>query len=269
TDGSGRTVNLVGPATLGNGQRPAYAENAYELLDQPGEWYLDQTADTVYYLPRPGEDLRRADVEVPTLETLVSGAGTATEPLHDASFTGIQFSYATWLTPSTPEGFSEIQATYTITGPTGYATQGLCQFIDGGTCPFGNWTKTPGNVSFRYAHDVSFLADAFVHLGAAGLDLGDGTQRATVQGSVFTDISGNGLELGGVDMPLATGADRTSGNRIVDNHLYALPVEYHGGVAIDVGYTEHTTISHNQIDHTAYTAISLGWGGWPDKIKVA
>jgi hypothetical protein len=270
TDGSGRTVNLVGPATLGNNQRPGYVENAYELLDQPGEWYLDRAAHTVYYIPRPGENLYWADVEVPVLQTLVSGTGTATDPIHDVSFTGIRFSYATWLTPSTPEGLSEIQATYTITGPNGYATQGLCQFIAGGTCPYGNWTRAPGNVSFRYAHDVSFLADSFVHLGAAGLDLGDGTRRATVQGSVFTDISGNGLELGGVDNPLpATDADKTTGNRILDNHLYALPVEYHGGVAIDVGYTEHTTISHNQIDHTAYTAISLGWGGWPDKIKVA
>jgi hypothetical protein len=43
-------------------------------------------------------------------------------------------------------------------------------------------------------------------------------------------------------------------------------VEYHGGVAVDVGYAENTLISHNQIDHTAYTAISLGWGGWLDKI---
>jgi hypothetical protein len=23
---------------------------------------------------------------------------------------------------------------------------------------------------------------------------------------------------------------------------------------------------HNQVDHTAYTAISIGWGGWPDKV---
>src|SRR5205814_6426866 len=112
------------------------------------------------------------------------------------------------------------------------------------------------------------FGDVFAHLGAAGLDLDDGSQDAVVKGNIFTDISGNGLALGGVDMPLPpTPAGRTSGNQIVDNHLYALPVEYHGGVAIDVGYTEHTTIAHNQIDHTAYSAISMGWGGWPAKIQ--
>src|SRR5262249_54389397 len=153
----------------------------------------------------------------PVLQSLVTGQGTADDPIQNLAFSGIQFSYATWLQPSTPEGFSEIQATYTITGPTGYATQGLCQFVDGGTCPYGDWTKTPGNVGFVYDRNVSFTGDAFVHLGAAGLDLGDGSQNDLVQGDVFTDISGNGLELGGVDQPVPTDVgQRTSGNTIED-----------------------------------------------------
>ena len=143
----------------------------------------------------------------------------------------------------------------------------MCQFIQGGTCPYGDWTQEPGNIDFGYDQDVRFLGDDFTHLGAAGLRLSDGSQNDTVEGSTFTDISGNGLELGGVDDPEPTASVQdTTGNQILDDHFYALPVEYHGGVAIDVGYAEHTTIAHNQIDNTAYTAISLGWGGWPDKI---
>lgn len=269
TDGSGRSYNLVHDGELGNGAIPAYIDNAYELLDEPGEWYLDSASNTIYYIPRVTENLRTADVEVPVLQKLVEGDGTESAPVHNIVFSGIQFAYATWLTPSTGEGFSEVQANYTMTGQGAYATQGLCQFIDGGTCPYGNWTKEPGNVSFSYDTAIQFLGDAFVHLGAAGLDLGDGSQHDTVQGSVFTDISGNGLEIGGVDIPEpASDAQRTSYVEVSDNHLYSLPVEYHGGVAIDVGYAEHTLITHNQIDHTAYTAISLGWGGWPDKIGV-
>jgi hypothetical protein len=53
---------------------------------------------------------------------------------------------------------------------------------------------------------------------------------------------------------------------VTDNHLYGLPREYHGGVAILNGWTQRTTIAHNQIDHVGYSAVSLGWGGWPDKI---
>jgi hypothetical protein len=263
----GRTVNMVGPGDLTTGRQPAYLENAYELLDQPGEWYLDRSAHTIYYMPRTGEDLRHADVEVPALEKLVDGQGTAQAPIRDLAFRNLGFQYATWLTPSSPEGFSEIQAGYTITGPTGYATQGLCQFAPGGTCPYASWTKEPGNVSVSYGQRVEFTDSAFTHLGAAGLDLGNGSQDSVVRGNVFTDISGNGVEIGGVDKPQGIDADVTRNVTVADNHLYALPREFHGGVPIVNGYTQHNTITHNQIDHVPYTAISMGWGGWPDKIS--
>jgi hypothetical protein len=258
---------MVGPGSLTSSAQPTYLENAFELLDQPGEWYLDRTADQVYYLPRHGENPRTADVEAPVLQKLVEENGTAGKPVHDITFSGIQFSYATWLGPSSGEGFSEIQAGYTISGANGYAVEGLCQYVAGGTCPFGAWTKEPGNVSVSYGHDVGFTDDVFAHLGAAGLDLGDGTQGAVVKGSVFTDISGNGLEIGGTGKAQTTDdADITRDVTVADNHLYALPREFHGGVAILNGYSQRDLITHNQIDHVGYSAISMGWGGWPDKI---
>jgi hypothetical protein len=247
---------MVGPGSLTNGGQPTYLENAVELLDQPGEWYLDRAARTVYYQPRAGEHLAGADVEAPALETLVSG-----DAVHDVTFSGVRFEYATWLGPSSPTGFSEIQAGYQITGPTGWATQGLCQYVPGGTCPFANWTPEPANVTVSHGARVAFTGDVFTHLGAAGLRIADGSSDAVVQGDVFTDISGNGVEVGNVDQ-VADTHDVT----IADNHLYDLPREYHGGVAIINGYTEHDLITHNQINHVAYSAISMGWGGWPDKI---
>ncbi|MER7847872.1 fibronectin type III domain-containing protein [Kitasatospora sp. NPDC096077] len=269
-DNPGRTVNMVGPGSLTEHAQPAYLENAFELLTQPGQWYLDRTERTVYYRPRPGEDLTDdgTDVEAPVLQQLVTAAGTAQAPVHDLAFRGLRFEYATWLTPSTPEGFSEIQAGYTLTGPNGYATEGLCGYAQGGSCPYGAWTKEPGNVSVQHGQRVEFSGDVFTHLGAAGLELGDGAQQSTVRDDVFTDISGNGVEVGGTDVTdPATAADITRDNLVTDNHLYALPVEFRGGVAVLNGYSRHDTISHNQIDHIPYTAISLGWGGWPDKIK--
>jgi hypothetical protein len=263
----GRTVSMVGPGSLTNGGHATYIENTRELLDTPGEWYLDRGAHTIYYMPRTGEDLHRADVEAPVLEKLVEGRGTAAAPVHDIAFRGLQFSYATWLTPSSPEGFSEIQAGYTISGQTGYATEGLCGFVQGGACPFGAWTKEPGNVAISHGRNVDFSLDAFVHLGAAGLELADGTQDSQVRGSVFTDISGNGVEIGGVGNALPTDdVDVTRNVQVTDNHLYAIPREFTGGVPIVNGYTQHDLISHNQIDHVGYSGISMGWGGWPDKI---
>ena len=246
---------------------PTYLENAYEALTKPGQFYLDQRRHVLYYIPRPGENMETADVEAPVLQSLVTGAGTSSSPVHDIVFSNLQFSYATWLQADTPNGLSEIQANYTIVGKDAYATEGLCRVKPHGTCPFGAWTKEPGNVQFSFDRNISFLNDRFVHLGAAALNLDNGSQDDTVAGSVFTDISGNGIEIGNVNTPEATGADQTRGVTVADNHLYGLPVEYHGGVAILVGYAADTTITHNQIDHTAYTAISMGWGGWPDKVS--
>lgn len=54
----------------------SWVENAYQLLTKPGQFYLDTAANYLYYLPRPGEDLATADVELPVLEKVVDLSGT-------------------------------------------------------------------------------------------------------------------------------------------------------------------------------------------------
>ncbi|HEX4704689.1 MAG TPA: right-handed parallel beta-helix repeat-containing protein [Pseudonocardiaceae bacterium] len=266
TDGSGRTFELVGRQSIT--EAPTSVESAMPLLTKAGQWYLDRTAHKLYYIPRTGETLSSADVEAANLSTLMSVHGTPSAQVHDIAFHGIQFSYATDTTPNTGTGFAEIQATYTITGTNGFATQGLCTFVSGGTCPYGNWTKMPGNVNLGDDNNITFDHDYFVHLGAAGLDIGDDSQHDTVTANVFTDISGNGLDIGGVDANNPATAQRTGSITVRDSHFTDTSAEYHGGVAIDVGYVQDSTFAHNQIDNVPYSGISVGWGGWPDKVKL-
>ncbi|MFF2851669.1 hypothetical protein ACFVT5_35855 [Streptomyces sp. NPDC058001] len=54
----------------------SWIENAYQLLSKPGQFYLDSSAGQVYYIPRPGEDLASADVELPVTEQLLDLSGT-------------------------------------------------------------------------------------------------------------------------------------------------------------------------------------------------
>jgi hypothetical protein len=270
----GRAYNLVGRS--GITEQPTSVQNAFQFLSAstPGQWFLDQGSSKIYYVPEPGQTMSSADVEAPVLQQLVTGSGTASDPVQHIVFSGIQFSYATWLGDTfqgqgSTNGFSEIQANYQVTGPDGAAAQGLCHVPPAsyteGTCPYGAWTQIPGNISFTDDQHIQFLYDAFVHLGAAGITLGDGSQDDTVRGDVITDTSGNALQLGNVDMPTATGSAQTSGNTITDNYIFDTPVEFLGGIGIDSGYTASDSITHNQIDGTPYTAISQGWGGWPDK----
>jgi hypothetical protein len=262
-----RTANLVGPMSVG--KQSEYVENAFELLGTPGQFYFDRAAHVVYYVPREGEDMRTADVEMPVLERLIEADGSAAAPVDHVVFSGLQFSFATWLGPSSNEGFSEIQANYQVTGPDGYSRQALCKLVPNGACPYGAWTPAPGNLDLRFAHHIQFVNDAFVHLGAAGLSLGDGAQNDVVEGCIFSDISGNGVELGGVDTPLAPIAEFTADNRVENNIFRNVGAEFRGGIPIVVGYARSSVIAHNQIDHIPYAAISMGWGGWPDKIRRA
>jgi Right handed beta helix region len=247
-----RGNNNVGPGSVGS---PTRAESAYQLLDVPGEWYLDVTSSKFYYIPLAGQTLANLDVEAPVLEALVTGGGTAASPLHNVIFRGIQFSYATWMGASSSNGFSEVQANYLVWGTAG-PTAGNAEY---------SWFQIPANVSLTYAQNIQLTGNAFVHLGGAGLALGNGAQNCLVQGNVVTDTSGSPIELGNDDMRNATGASQTLGNTIANNHVFNSPVEYRAGIGIDVGYAATSSIVHNQIDHTPYSGISIGWGGWPDK----
>lgn len=262
-----RSANLVGPASVG--KQPVYVENAFELLGRPGEFYADPVTRQVVYTPRPGENLLRADVEAPALEALLSVDGSEAAPVHDVTVRGISFSYAGWTEPSGPEGFSEIQANYRVTGKDGASKQALCTLVPGGTCPFAAWTPAPGNVRAHFVTGLHFDHDHFSHLGAAGLFLGEGIHDSSVVGCTFTDISGNGLQLARVDDPEAPDARFAINNRIENNFFTNVGAEYRGGIPIVVGYAQHTHIAHNLIRNIPYAAISIGWGGWPDKIELA
>ena len=76
-----------------------YLTNAKELLDTEGEWYLDARASKLYYIPRKGENMSKAEVIVPAVETLLKVEGTPDDPVKDVTFEGITFSHATWLRP--------------------------------------------------------------------------------------------------------------------------------------------------------------------------
>ncbi len=226
-----------------------WVQNAYELLGTPGQFYLDRSSQELYYVPRTGEDLTTADVEAPVAQTLVSGVGTRTTPLHDVAFRGIGFQYATWLGPSSAVGFPGAQS-------------GMFA-LTGGTKP--KWSKMPGNVTFSYGRNLRFEGDTFTHLGAAALTLQKSPQHDRIVGNVFADVSNNGIQVGESDGATATDPDdQTFDNTISDNVLRNIGAEYPNSAGIWVGYAADTVITHNDLENLAHTGISVGWGWGTD-----
>ena len=269
---SGTTVTMQEPcfqnSTLkgygANASTPSYIENAMELLTQPGQYYLNKSTNTIYYMPREGQNMTTADAEIPNLQTLVSGTGTEAKQLTGLAFQGISFEYGGWTAPDGPNGFSEVQADLTLNGTNAYSNEGTCtrfSTTNPGTCPYGAWDMTPGNVVFDHTSGLSITGSTFDHLGASGLQLGQDVDNSTVQGNIFTDISANGLEIGnGTDAVPTDLALLPAGNTISDNWVHNVAVQYTGGVGIFQGYTRNDVIEHNQINDVPYSGISSNWG---------
>lgn len=233
----------------GNITIPVWIENAYELLDDDGEWYLDQEAGYLYYKPLPGEDLTTAETVIGRLETLAEIEGELDDPVRNLEFDGLTFSYATWLQPNSELGFSVIQAGYHRTS-------------DDQTPEAGS-EKLPAHVTMRFADRVRFHRCRFEHLGGSALELESGTKRASVIGNLFADISGNAIQISGIEARHHHPEDEREvvfGNRIINNCITNAAAEYHGCVGIWVGYADSTTIHHNTLFDLPYTAISIGWG---------
>ncbi|WP_277040587.1 discoidin domain-containing protein [Actinacidiphila oryziradicis] len=234
-------------------QNPTWLENARELLDTPGEWYLDKSAGDLYYMPKAGQNLATATVTVPRVQDLVDLNGTISAPVSDVSFQGITFSYSTWLAPSSSDGLIEGQAGFRIVGSNNpdFDSTRL------------NWVKTPGAVNVSYGHGVSFQGNTFTHLGAVGLNLNTGTQGTTITGNVFKEIAATGIQVGGTDVIDAHPSDArsiTKDNTVSNNVVTNVADQYTGSLGIFAGYTDHSVISHNKVYDLPYSGISVGWG---------
>jgi hypothetical protein len=216
---------------------PFFVENAYELLDVEGEWYLNTETGTLYYKPRAGEDLPTAEVIAPRLETLVSINGTADQPVHDLVIQGLRFAYTTWLGPS-EAGYVNPQA-------------GISYY------PGTKAAYVPGMVTLAQADHVVLQGNLFSQGGAHGLVYFAGTSHTEVSGNLFKDLSGGGI----VVDPSSAGASHY--DLVRDNVIESIGQDYTDVCGILVTYADHLGISHNDLRSLPYTGISVGWN-WTD-----
>ena len=237
-------------------QQPAYIENALELLDEPGEWYVDPTTRTLHYLPHPGEDMASAETVVPVLEQLVRIEGEPSRPVHHIIFQGIAFAETTWLRPE-QEGHIDVQANFTITPDNVFSRNGNLAAVH------NEYRKSPGAIVLRHAVGCRFEDCTFTKLGGAGLDIESGCINNLIASCRFEDISGTAIQIGDVTAEDHHPSDARMSIRnthVLANAISRCGVEFEGSVGIFVGYAIGTVLAHNEISHLPYSGISMGWG---------
>jgi hypothetical protein len=258
-------------AKTGNSAYNLY--NSIQFLDEPGEWYADHQTHKLYYWPKPGENLLKAEVIVPVLETLLKAAGDIDHPVSCISFKGISFRYSTWLRPS-KQGHVPHQAgmymldAYKLKIPGTIAKPSLENQA---------WVGRPAAaVELSYANQLNFDSCRFEHLAATGLDYGKGTHDNLIKGNLFKDIGGSAILIGTfsdepteVHLPYQPKDPRVvSTNNTIENNLITdVTNEDWGTVGIGAGYVNGLKVLHNEICDVSYSGISIGWG-WTKTVNV-
>ena len=215
----------------------AWIENSYELLDESGEWYLDHHSGYLYYKSASNENPDQEIFIYPRLQTLMSVHGTGPAPVKNIHFSGITFAHTTWLTPSGPNGYADLQAGFHFIGAD------------------GSLEKIPATVQVTHGSSITFTGNTFVHLGGAGLTVAENSTDIQIIGNRFEDISSSAIQFGDID------PNSISAHSMISNNLIRkIGREYHDGVGIFAGYVKSVIIEHNELRNLPYSGISIGWG---------
>jgi hypothetical protein len=227
-----------------------FVENHRVFLDAPGEWWLDEPKQELYYYPLEGEVPNAVEVVAPLATSLLVVRGTAERPVRNVHFQRIRFQHCAWHIPA--QGYAGIQATAHERRDDSLRT--ARDFV-------------PPALLFEIAENCSFTHGAIEHVGTSGLEFGSRTRNCRLEDSELQDISGNGVNLGEATSRSVAGGEWwrrapdevASGHVVTHNSITTCGSQFYGAVAVWGGIVREMEISHNLIANHPYTGVSLGW----------
>ena len=207
-----------------------YVENALELLDQPGEWYLNRDTGVLTYWPMPGEVLGETEVVAPRLTEFVRFAGNPDrgEFVDHITLRGLTFHHADWVLD--PKGNSSTQAA----------------------------VEVPATITADGARHCAIEGCEVAHIGTYAIWFRRGCKDGRIQRNRLFDLGAGGVRVG-EDRMAKTDVAETSRTLVDNNHLFDGGRVYAGCVGIWVAQSSGNRISHNDIHDLYYTGISVGW----------
>lgn len=211
-----------------------YLENSREFLDAPGEWFLDRQSGTLYYRPREGEDMTRAEVVAPVLAELVrfDGDPDAGKLVEHVRLVGLSLHHADWTLGE--RGYGDPQAAVTV----------------------------PAAIMAKGARHCAIEQCEIAHLGIYGIWFSRGCKHCRIVQNHVYDLGAGGVRLGEPAMPPSDETTSTH-NLVHNNYLHDGGIVYAGAVGFWLAHASDNTVSHNDIHSFDYSGMSVGWN-WND-----
>ncbi|MER6069632.1 RICIN domain-containing protein [Streptomyces sp. NPDC001817] len=280
SDGAGRVALFQEPGAAiaqgppnGNFQAGSGSHtlmNAYEFLDQPGEFYFDKTKHTLYYYKSGSEDMTTAQVFAPNnVSTLIRIAGTSTtDHARNITFSGLTVEHSDWNLVNVA-GSSFRQGQQGNAGSTVYARKNFHAYT------YRNVDLPPGIIQIENAAGIVLSRNTVQHTGADGITLANDVTDSQLTGNVTNDIAGSALTVGHPQHVYI--GDYTSTNHekypvnvegvcknisITDNYLYDSAVLFQGSSPVSAYFVDSLSVQHNRIEKSPWAGITLGWGWW-------
>ncbi len=147
-----------------------FAENVFEELDSPGEWFYDQKSSILYYQPAAGVDLRSAKVEAVYNPHLITVEGTRVKPVKFIEFDG-----------------------FTVTGASPTWEKTTDHLPNGGDFV----VHRGGAVTLRGTEDCKISNCKFAELGGNAVFIDAYNRRTVVQGNVIRNVGANAIAVCG------------------------------------------------------------------------
>lgn len=204
-----------------------FVQNAFDYLDEPGEWCFSSREGRIYLWPK--RPLTECDIRAPFLQEFIRVEGVEDgTPARFVNFSGLTFHHGlrdTWL-----EDDIGLQHDWDM------------------------YDKGNAIMRFRHAEDCSVDESVFTASSGSGVRLDLHCQRINVSSSLFSHLGGTGILLSGYG---AGTKDENHHNTITNNLIHHVGEIYWHSPAIFIAQSGHNLISHNTIHDLGYNGMTV------------